>query len=64
MTQGQRRPGQPPAALSGLRTAYRVRRQLAELFQIPGGAEQAAFTSGATEARNTAIYGLFSPATM
>lgn len=49
------------AALSGLRTAYQVRRQLAELFHVPGGPEQVAFTSGATEALNAAISGLFRP---
>lgn len=49
------------AALAGLRSAYQVRRQIAELFHVPGGPEQVAFTSGATEALNTAIAGLFAP---
>ena len=49
------------AALAGLRTAYQVRRQIADLFHVPGGPEQVAFTSGATEALNIAIGGLFSP---
>jgi cysteine desulfurase family protein len=61
LTQGNGGRGCHPAALAGLRTAYQVRRQLANLFHVPGGAEQVAFTSGATEALNTAIGGLFSP---
>lgn len=48
-------------ALAGLRTAYRVRCQVAEFFDVPGGAQQVVFTAGATHALNQAIVGLLSP---
>lgn len=48
-------------ALAGLRTAYQVRCQVAEFFQVPGGAGQVVFTAGATHALNQALVGLLSP---
>ena len=48
-------------ALAGLRTAYRVRCQVAEMFGVPGGAQQVVFTAGATHALNQALMGLLAP---
>lgn len=48
-------------ALAGLRTAYQVRCQVAEMFEVPGGAQQVVFTAGATHALNQAIGGLILP---
>lgn len=42
------------------RLVYSVREKLARLFNVPD-ASQIAFTANATEALNTAIYGLFTP---
>lgn len=48
-------------ALAGLRTAYQVRCRVAEFFGVPGGAQQVAFTAGATHALNQAVVGLLWP---
>ena len=57
-TMGNPGRGAHEATLQAGRCVYRVREQLAELFHAENGA-QIAFTSNATEALNTAIFGLF-----
>ena len=57
-TMGNPGRGAHAATLQAGRCVYRVREQLAELFHAENGA-QIAFTSNATEALNTAIFGLF-----
>ena len=57
-TMGNPGRGAHEATLQAGRCVYRVREQLAELFQAENGA-QIAFTLNATEALNTAIFGLF-----
>ena len=52
--------GSHEAALASLRILFQTRSLLDQMFH-PGGPEQAAFTSNATEALNTAIFGLFTP---
>ena len=57
-TMGNPGRGAHEATLQAGRCVYQVREQLAELFHAEKG-EQIAFTSNATEALNTAIFGLF-----
>ena len=57
-TMGNPGRGAHEATLQAGRCVYRVREQLAELFHAEKG-ERIAFTSNATEALNTAIFGLF-----
>ena len=57
-TMGNPGRGAHEATLQAGRCVYQVREQLAELFHAENGA-QIAFTLNATEALNTAIFGLF-----
>lgn len=57
-TMGNPGRGAHEATLQAGRCVYQVREQLAELFHAEKG-ERIAFTSNATEALNTAIFGLF-----
>lgn len=52
--------GGHPAALAAARTVYRCRTQLAELFGLDDPA-RVCFAANATDALNTAIFGLFGP---
>ena len=59
-TQGNSGRGAHGGSLEASRQIYGVRRKLAKLFDAPGP-RNVVFTANATEALNTAIFGLFSP---
>lgn len=59
-TMGNADRGTHEASLRSMRLLYETRCLLNEMYH-PGAPEQAAFTYNATDALNTAIYGLFSP---
>ena len=60
LTAGNPSRGVYGAALSASRTVYDTRAKLAELFGCPR-ADHVVFTANATQALNTALYGLISP---
>ena len=60
LTAGNPSRGAYGAALSASRTVYDTRAKLAELFGCPR-ADHVVFTANATQALNTALYGLISP---